>query len=148
MYGKTQWHTLLDEIVLPHLRLGPYPASYTFFIDREGLVRYHQILIDPHYLPETFASRACPDRIVEAEHLRTRLLKGTPIGFEHIAEHPFLHRSFRAFDAQQARPVSFEKSCLGRIRKTRLIVRLVLCNHQPIDKQEAGGRIGEISFGG
>ena len=95
-------------------------------------------MVNTHDLPEAFALRASADRIVEAEHLRARLLEDSPVGLENIAEllqaHGLARSILHLFDSQRADTSPLEEG--GLYGFAEAIHRLqLLTERQAVDKQ-------------
>ena len=84
--GKSLRSRLGHKALLPARHLGSVPALDTPLTDGEGLVGYHQILIDPHHHTEALAGRAGTDGAIEAKELVRRLLEDDPIRLETVTE--------------------------------------------------------------
>ena len=84
--GKSLRFRLGHKALLPARHLGSVPALDTPLPDGEGLVGYHQILIDPHHHAEALAGRAGTDGAIEAKELVRRLLEDDPIRLETVTE--------------------------------------------------------------
>ena len=88
------------------------PAYHTTVVDRQGGIRYHQMLVDTYDLTEALTLRAGSYRGVKGEKVVGRLLKLHAVSLEThgevIAEH-------RRQEHQAALAITLIKSCLGRI---------------------------------
>ena len=132
---------IADKMRLPFRHLLPFPADHGILINRQLLVRHHDILVDADDAAIALATRASPVRVVEAEEVRVRLLEQYPIRLESIGEQgdPMVARRILRrcilHHHHFTRSPPLEECRLHRLRHTRDLVVVAMPNGDSVNKE-------------